>query len=990
MKQTVLWVLASAMLVGCPGESAPGTSGTDGTGAGTDAADAQVPPDDTDATEGTDASPADVEEPSDAATEDTTEGTDEDATGATDEEDATEATDEEDAATEDPDVTEATDGGCVPDCGGKECGDDGCGGDCGPCPAAAPVCTDDFTCACVPDCEGKSCGDDGCGGSCGACAPCNGGDGCFEGTCACCPSCEGKECGGDGCGGSCGTCPAAAPVCTDDFTCACVPDCEGKSCGDDGCGGSCGACAPCNGGDGCSEGTCACCPSCEGKECGGDGCGGSCGTCPAAAPICGDDGLCAPTCTPSCAGKECGGDGCGGSCGACPAAAPICGADFKCEPETCTPDCAGKICGDDGCGGSCGDCGEPCDGKDLCNDGGGCACCPDCEGKSCGDDSCGGTCGECADSELCSDGGQCVPACSPDCEEKECGDDGCGGSCGECPAIAPICGPDFKCQLACIPNCADKECGDDGCGSSCGACPADLACADGACVPLSCTEAPTCDCVIDECLPTVPIGPGLVCSILEPEPDCLNLVLAAYLEGGCGGECNGITVPGLDALCNAPECAPLLGTIGALIGDACNECACEPECTGKTCGDDGCGGSCGACAEGTECKAGACVEPSCGDEPTCLCIVEECFGALPGGPGLICPLIEAEPTCFALIAEAYAVGGCGPECGGATIPGIELVCNAPECAGLQPLIGLLAGDICDECACVPQCADKECGGDGCGGACGECGPGETCAGSSCVPAPETCSESVFCITDCPPGVAACSSACTVELPPDEVATLGAYAGCIQTACGAVAPNDVPLCVFTECYEPYYTCLIVTSGDIDCNSVADCSAACTDSPCVFGCLADGTKDASQAFLQGQGCLQKACGANPSPACTVAAEEGVCASYFAACEGTVASGACTNASDLASLAAADALATMSNCGLTNLGNLPAVATCFADETGVSEECAGCFGDGFGCIVENCLTACGPPPIGGGPESDACAECRATFCNASFEECSGIPAP
>ncbi|WNG15863.1 family 16 glycosylhydrolase [Cystobacter fuscus] len=37
---------------------------------------------------------------------------------------------------------------------------------------------------------------------------------------------------------------------------------------------------------------------------------------------------------------------------------------------------------------------------------------------------------------------------------------------------------------------------------------------------------------------------------------------------------------------------------------------CQPECTGKLCGDDGCGGACGACAAGTTCGDwGQCVAP---------------------------------------------------------------------------------------------------------------------------------------------------------------------------------------------------------------------------------------------------------------------------------------------------------------------------------------------------------------------------------------------
>jgi hypothetical protein len=42
---------------------------------------------------------------------------------------------------------------------------------------------------------------------------------------------------------------------------------------------------------------------------------------------------------------------------------------------------------------------------------------------------------------------------------------------------------------------------------------------------------------------------------------------------------------------------------------------------------------------------------------------------------------------------------------------------------------------CEEGACVevcaPLCQGAECGGDGCGGSCGDCGDGETCLGGSC-------------------------------------------------------------------------------------------------------------------------------------------------------------------------------------------------------------------------------------------------------------------
>lgn len=45
------------------------------------------------------------------------------------------------------------------------------------------------------------------------------------------------------------------------------------------------------------------------------------------------------------------------------------------------------------------------------------------------------------------------------------------------------------------------------------------------------------------------------------------------------------------------------------------------------------------------------------------------------------------------------------------------------------LLGIASceGDFNSNAACVPQCGDRECGGDGCGGNCGICGPGNACS-----------------------------------------------------------------------------------------------------------------------------------------------------------------------------------------------------------------------------------------------------------------------
>ena len=109
--------------------------------------------------------------------------------------------------------------------------------------------------------------------------------------------------------------------------------------------------------------------------------------------------------------------------------------------------------------------------------------------------------------------------------------------------------------------------------------------------------------------------------------------------------------------------------------------ACATDCTGKECGDDGCGGSCGSCSEDEECKEGQCA---CID----VCSPKEKIECLDQNHYQTCNDWDSD--------------GCQEWSG------------PSECTG---------GDICKEglgCECIDDCTDKECGDDGCGGSCGEC------------------------------------------------------------------------------------------------------------------------------------------------------------------------------------------------------------------------------------------------------------------------------
>lgn len=88
---------------------------------------------------------------------------------------------------------------------------------------------------------------------------------------------------------------------------------------------------------------CKCFPQCDsGVICGdNDGCGGSCGTCPSGT-MCNNDGTACNPCTLvdcAAAGRLCGDNGCGGSCGTCSdPTTPYCGPAYTCVtdlPGTC-------------------------------------------------------------------------------------------------------------------------------------------------------------------------------------------------------------------------------------------------------------------------------------------------------------------------------------------------------------------------------------------------------------------------------------------------------------------------------------------------------------------------------------------------------------------------------------------------------------------------------------------------------------------------------
>jgi len=162
-----------------------------------------------------------------------------------------------------------------------------------------------------------------------------------------------------------------------------------------------------------------------------------------------------------------------------------------------------------------------------------------------------------------------------------------------------------------------------------------------------------------------------------------------------------------------------LGVTGDFILRAralAQEGPCTPNCTGKECGSDGCGGSCGGCAGQTQCVNGkcpgggapVCAGKECGDD-TCGGSCGQCGAGHDCVDGQ-CISRECPPVCE---GKECGSDGCGGSCGD---------CPAGE---------VCVQGACQTGGCAPQCEGKECGDDTCGGVCGVCPADETCQEGIC-------------------------------------------------------------------------------------------------------------------------------------------------------------------------------------------------------------------------------------------------------------------
>jgi hypothetical protein len=473
---------------------------------------------------------------------------------------------------------------------------------------------------------------------------------------------------------------------------------------------------------------------------------------------------------------------------------PECGEGQLCiEGECCTPNCTDKTCGDDGCGGSCGDCGA----GTFCND-----------------------------SSVCEDLPVCQPvetiACDAVVEGTTVGaaDQLNGYSCKNWDESGPEVGYQFDVDY--LPDGVTTDnvtvaIEFEGAGDL------DLFILEEKCTVDSCIEGHS-----SEAEAEVTAG-GTYFFVVDGFGEAegaftMKVLCLSTCEASCdGGPCSD---DGCKGVCPCET-----------EGDVCfdGDC-CTPSCDGKECGSDGCGGSCASCEPGMSCEDGVCVEYS---GP------EECLGASEPS-GTDCMDLTYEGCCDhlgrlmwceegALYCIDCAGGGndycgwqdpfynCGTD-GTADPSGVF----PKDCVPCDP--PCLAGEICVDGSCeecIPDCTDKECGGDGCGSTCGQCDDGAVCNAGACE-------------------FFSCAGSCGGASP------FGCYcdADCFQ---------------YQDCCEDIC---------IECPEIDGCVADC-DPPCAAGEVCEGgVCVACEPECAGKACGEDGCGGSCGECPGGSCAEGVC--------------------------------------------------------------------------------------------------------------------
>jgi len=364
---------------------------------------------------------------------------------------------------------------------------------------------------------------------------------------------------------------------------------------------------------------------------------------------------------------------------------------------------------------------------------------------------------------------------------------------------------------------------------------------------------------------------SVFCNGCGSTPEAIDVALPGDVgtDTSDGGDMHGLDSEDPDAGCG--QCQ---------AGYTCiaGKCTCVPACTGKECGNDGCGGQCGACPA----IAPVCVDGLCASDCTADCAGIECGD---DGCGGICGECDDDLACtqdsctsgacahsvqpfFCVIDNICVPSGtknpaepcqvCSPakEAGGWSQEEDWVPCGT----GKVCLAGLCSID------CTWLCKDVECGSVEQGGECecGGCDDGNECTDDSC--------EENQCVFSANSSVCDDGNPCTgpdkcseggcagAILPPDELVDLDCLC---QADVDCQALDDGNACngnLMCDNSAVPPVCVIAPGSILDCQDDNPCTSDSCDPElgCVFlvdptGDCSDGNECNGKEACEGGGCV-----------------------------------------------------------------------------------------------------------------------------------------
>ena len=125
-------------------------------------------------------------------------------------------------------------------------------------------------------------------------------------------------------------------------------------------------------------------------------------------------------------------------------------------------------------------------------------------------------------------------------------------------------------------------------------------------------------------------------------------------------------------------------------------CVCVPQCSGRNCGGDDCGGSCGTCTLPKTCQGGVCICTS----TTCSAPTPSCGQITSGTDNCGDPCSKIGPSLTTCAAQGKNCGTISDGCGGTLNCG---TCNSPKTCG-----GGGASGQANVCGCTPETPSALC------------------------------------------------------------------------------------------------------------------------------------------------------------------------------------------------------------------------------------------------------------------------------------------